>query len=299
MQTNPLSLLMVLCVTLGYTGLPAGTTNESLRALIVVGPTDHPPGTHEVAAGGRLVKHCLEHAANLPGIRADVVYGWPADPDLREAADTLVFIGDTFPPQRLPNTTNILAQLKGMMDRGCGIVCIHYATGLEANDVGSDGEHPLLGWIGGYFATRCPHHQSVARIFPTATIHPASPGHPISRGWREFTLHDEPYINNYFGPQDNHPASNVTAIATSLLPPESSRREVVAWAVERGDGGRGFAVVMPHFYRNWSIDDLRRLILNGIVWSAGRDVPPGGVQTSAPNLAAFGPEAIDPPPVTR
>jgi hypothetical protein len=25
------------------------------------------------------------------------------------------------------------------------------------------------------------------------------PEHPISRGWKEFMLHDEPYINNYFG----------------------------------------------------------------------------------------------------
>lgn len=41
------------------------------------------------------------------------------------------------------------------MNRGCGIVYIHYATGLGAGDVKDDGEH----------------HQPVARIFE-ATINP-------------------------------------------------------------------------------------------------------------------------------
>ena len=44
-----------------------------MRVLIVVGPSNHAPGSHEVAAGGRLMKHCLENMANLPGVKADVV----------------------------------------------------------------------------------------------------------------------------------------------------------------------------------------------------------------------------------
>ena len=80
-----------------------------------------------------------------------------------------------------------------------------------------------------------------------------------------------------------------------MLPPEAPRREIVAWAVSRPDGGRGMGVVMPHFYKNWQVDDLRRLILNGIVWSAKREVPPEGVQTTLPDLAQFEPAAIEPP----
>jgi hypothetical protein len=61
-----------------------------------------------------------------------------------------------------------------MMARGCGIVCVHYATGLLGEDVSAEGDHPLLQWLGGYFANRsCPHHESFARIFPAATITPA------------------------------------------------------------------------------------------------------------------------------
>jgi type 1 glutamine amidotransferase len=266
---------------------------DAARVLIVVGPSKHPPGSHEVAAGARLLKHCIETMANVPGVKADVVEGWPDKP-LRDAASTVVFMGDNFPPNRLSNAKQNLADLDVMMRRGAGIVCVHYATGLMGEDVQPDGSHPLLQWMGGYFAHRtCTHHQSIAKIFPAATIERAAPAHPVSLGWREFTLHDEPYIHNYLGPASGGPAPNVTVLATSMLPPESPKREPVAWCVERPDGGRGFGIVMPHFYKNWALADLRRFILNGVVWTAKLDVPAGGVQTAAPDLKAFGPESVE------
>lgn len=266
---------------------------EPTRVLVIVGPSTHAPGTHEVAAGGRVMAHLVENARNVESLAADVVYAWPSKA-LREAADAVVLIGDTFPANRLPNPKRNLADLAQMMDRGVGLVAVHYATGLLGEDVTPEGDHPLLRWMGGYFANRsCPHHESIARIYEAATIEPAAPDHPVSRGWKTFTVHDEPYINNYFGPDENRPAENVTVVATSMLPPEAPRREAVAWAVERPDGGRGFGVVMPHFYKNWRDDDLRRMILNAIVWAAGREVPAGGVATAAPDLAAFEPEAVE------
>lgn len=269
------------------------------RILIVVGPTDHPPGTHEVAAGGRVMKHCLENMTNLAAVRVDLVEGWP-DQALREAASSVVFIGDTFPANRLPNAEQNLADLEVMMRRGSGIACVHYATGLLGKDVKDDGDHPLLRWAGGYFANRsCKHHESFAKIFPAAAITPAVAQHPIWRGCQEFTVHDEPYTNNYFGPKDNQPAANVTVLATSLLPPEAPKKEAVSWCVERGDGGRGFAIVMPHFYRNWKQEDLRRFILNGIVWSAKLEIPAGGVETLLPDLANFAPASMEPQPWPR
>lgn len=276
--------------------LAAVASVRATEVLIVVGPTSHPPGSHEVAASARLVQHCLEHMENVPGVHARVFYEWPKDQAVLDRADTVVFSGDTFPPMRLPDSAAIMKQLSAMMDRGCGLVCFHYATGLRAEDVTETGEHPLLHWMGGYFATRCKHHQSVAKIYPQATITPGDAGHPVLRGWKEFTLNDEPYINNYFGPENNRMAPGVKVIATSMLPPESPKREVVAWAVERKDGGRGMGIVMPHFYRNWKIEDLRRCVLNGIVWSAKLEVPKEGVKTTLPDLESFKPESVEPKP---
>jgi type 1 glutamine amidotransferase len=266
------------------------------RILIVVGPSTHPPGSHEVAAGGRLMRWALENMASVPGVKAEVVSEWPKSPEALAPVRSLVFIGDIFPPQRMPDRDAILKEIGDMMKRGVGIACVHYATGLRAEDVSPDGAHPLLGWLGGYFSTKGPHHQSVAKIFESVTITPAAQGHPVSRGWREFTVPEEPYYNNYFGLAGNQPAAGVTPLATAMLPPEAPRREVVAWGVQRVDGGRGFGIVMPHFYRNWANEDLRRFILNGIVWTAKRNVPAGGVRTPAPDLAAFQPESVEPKP---
>jgi len=262
--------------------------------LILVGPSTHPPGSHEVAAGGRLVAHCLEHAENVPGIKAEVITAWPDDRQKLQKIASVVFTGDRFPPEEMSDRDRIMSDLSNMMDHGCGLVCFHYATGLGAMHVKPDGDHPLLRWMGGYFATKCPHHQSIARIFDAATIEPTKGDHPVLRGWKPFTVRDEPYINNYFGP--NGLAPNVTALATSQLPPDSPKTEIVGWAVNRPDGGRGAGIVMPHFYKNWQSEDLRRLIMNAIVWSAKRNVPAEGVKTPSPNLAQFEPAAIEPPP---
>ncbi len=275
---------------------------EPPHILIVVGPSSHPPGSHEVLASAKVMKHCLETMSNVPAAKVDLLQEWPKDFSVLAAASTIVFTGDTFPPNRLPDPEKNLAELDTMMKRGCGIVCVHYATGLLGSDVKADGDHPLLRWMGGYFANRsCPHHESIAKIFDAATITPAAPQHPIARGWREFTLKDEPYIRNFFSKEGNKlggtgakPAANVTILATSMLPPEAPRPEPVAWCVERADTGRGFGIVMPHFYRNWKVEDLRRFILNGIVWTARLEVPREGVQSTVPDLATFEPGSVEP-----
>lgn len=193
----------------------------------------------------------------------------------------------------MPDSKGVTAAVGRMMDRGCGIVCVHYATGLSAQDVPDDGNHPLMHWMGGYFATRCKHHQSVAKVFD-ATITPAAGSHPVLRGWREFALRDEPYYNNYFGPQGL--TAKTTPLATSMLPPDAPKKEIVAWATERPDGGRGMGIVMPHFYKSWRVDDLRKCILNGIVWTARLEVPASGVETQVDDLTAFEPASIEPQP---
>lgn len=271
-------------------GTAAKADATSTRILVVVGPSQHPPGTHEVAAGGRLLKHCLEHIDAVPGIQAEVVTEWPAERP--QGVASVVFIGDMFPPEVMPNRDRVMADLTKMMDAACGIVCVHYATGLDAKMVAKDGDHPLLRWMGGYFATRCEHHKSVAKVFLKAKVEPGAGDHPVLRGWKPFEFHDEPYIQNYFG--KDGPAKNVTALATAMLPPEKPQKETIAWAANRPDGGRGVGVVMPHFYRNWKLDDLRTLVLNAIVWTAKRDVPATGAVAKLPDLTTFQPAAVEP-----
>jgi type 1 glutamine amidotransferase len=270
---------------------PAG--EEAAKILLIAGPCQHPPGTHEAAAGVRLLEYCVENAEGVQPVRGEVFYDWPKDTRILDDAATIVFIGDIFPPERMDEPAKIKAKLASLMDRGCGLVCIHYATGLRAEHVAENGDHPLLGWLGGYFATGCPHHRSVARVL-TSTVAPEKGDHPVLRGWKTFTFDDEPYWNNYFG--EGGPAENVTPLAYSMLPPNEPKKEVVAWAVHREDGGRGMGIVLPHYFRSWSVDDLRTLVLNGICWTAKLDIPAEGVQVSLPDLTKFEPGSVDPRP---
>ncbi len=52
------------------------------------------------------------------------------------------------------------------------------------------------------------------------------------------------------------------------------------WAVERSDGGRGFGFTGGHFHDNWSNDQFRKVVLNGLLWLAKVEVPSGGVEST-------------------
>ena len=52
------------------------------------------------------------------------------------------------------------------------------------------------------------------------------------------------------------------------------------WAVERGDGGRGFGFTGGHFHDNWGNDNFRTVVLNGLLWLAKAEVPNGGVEST-------------------
>jgi hypothetical protein len=54
--------------------------------------------------------------------------------------------------------------------------------------------------------------------------------------------------------------------------------QILAWACERPDGGRGFGFTGGHFHRNWGNTDYRKLVLNAILWTAKVEVPAGGVE---------------------
>lgn len=60
-----LAFCLAFCLTSVFAGDPA-------RVLIIVGPSKHPPGSHEVAAGGRVMQHCLENMTNQPGVKTNI-----------------------------------------------------------------------------------------------------------------------------------------------------------------------------------------------------------------------------------
>jgi hypothetical protein len=58
----------------------------------------------------------------------------------------------------------------------------------------------------------------------------------------------------------------------------------LAWARERADGGRGFGFTGGHWHWSWASDNFRTVVLNGLVWTAGVEIPAAGVPSKRPTL---------------
>jgi len=287
-------LFAPLCALL-LTPVFAAEPSPTGKVHFIIGPSNHPPGTHEVGASARLLKYCVEQAGSTGTLRTFIHEEWPENPETLADARVIVFSGDQFPPVRFTNSAAILAQLSRLADDGCSFVAVHYAIGVNRPFADSAPVRAMLDRLFGGFSNFIPVEEggTVPRVMQ-ATIVPTGTGHPVLRGVGSFALRDEPYYRNRFAASSS--GSKFTPLATAMVPPEAPREEVVAWSIEHERGGRGMAVVLPHFYGNWQDDDLRKLVLNGIFWAAGAEIPATGIVSTLPSLATFQPASIEPLP---
>jgi type 1 glutamine amidotransferase len=266
------------------------------KLVMVAGSPSHAPGAHEHRAGVLLLERCLDEftarEAHPRLVTAVYTGGWPTDPTAFDNADAIFFFADGGGGHPVIQS-NRLAQIDALAKRGVGIACLHYAVEVPKEKGGPE----FLNWLGGYFET----HWSVNPHWLLVKTELAQ-GHPITRGVKPFETQDEWYYHMRF----REPPKGLTMILTAV-PPDATRekpdhshhgnptvraakgsREVLAWAYERPEGGRGFGCTGAHFHKNWENDDFRKLMLNALVWTAGLDVPADGVSSavSADDLAA-------------
>jgi hypothetical protein len=60
--------------------------------------------------------------------------------------------------------------------------------------------------------------------------------------------------------------------------------EIVAWALQREDGGRGFGFTGGDRHWNFANPDFQKLLLNAIIWTAKIEVPPNGIIVPAKSI---------------
>lgn len=257
---------------------------SSQRVAFVAGYRSHGYGAHEHQAGCLFLAKSLEKA--VPGLQT-VVYtgGWPKDPNAFEGFDAIVVYSDGGSGHII---NRHLDQVDALMEKGVGLGCIHYAVETPK---GESGDH-FLDWIGGYFEA----HWSVNPHW-TADFK-SLPVHPITNGVKPFSINDEWYYHMRFRPdmQDVTPILSAIPPASTLSRPDGphsgnphvrktlGQSQHVMWANERADGGRGFGFTGGHFHWNWAHPQFRKVVLNGIVWIAGGEVPAGGVPVTKVTL---------------
>jgi type 1 glutamine amidotransferase len=266
---------------LAIAGSDATASAGDRKVVLIAGPKSHGPQVHEYIKAVRLLKAMLDTSPNVRGLRTEVhLNGWPDDPSALEDASLIVVVsdgqdGDLYAPVPFMTSPDRLAAVERLMERGTGLMTFHFST------FAPDSLAPrLLDWVGGYFRWQDDsgnrNWYSAIRTLDTS-VALASPGHPIARGLPDtFQLRDEFYYNIRFRPGD---ARLEPILRVPALESERDRGDVVAWAVERDNGGRGFGTTTGHFFSNWTDPNYRRLILNAIVWAAGAEVPPGGVDS--------------------
>jgi type 1 glutamine amidotransferase len=272
-----LVLLTVLTLAASHGAVHAARARGK-KVVFIAGKKSHGPGDHEYERGCRLLARCLETAPNLKGIRPEVhLNGWPEDPRTLDDADCIVLFSDGSDHSEADHPLlhgDRLEILGRQMKRGAGLVVLHYTVFVPSKRGGPE----LLEWVGGYFdyenGTAANRRYSKIQTAQTTPV-PATPGHPVSRGLQPFALREEYYYSMRF--RDGDPR-RVPILTTSI--PGEADPQVVAWAVQRRDGGRGFAFTGGHFHRNWEVENVRRMVLNAIVWASRKEVPKGGVQSS-------------------
>ena len=246
------------------------------KIVLIAGPVSHPSGQHEFNAGSILLARALNEQSGLP-VHVDVVHnGWPEDESVFKGAKAVVIYSDG--NDRHP-TKDHEATLDAMVDKGVGVMCIHYAVEVPA---GERGDY-FAKWIGGHYegGFSCNPHW-------TAPLDPNS-DHPIAKGVPQFPANDEWYYNIRF-PGQKSAMDVLTSVPTRdrinryiHWTPDGEKmlesKQSLMWAVEREDGGRGVGFTGGHWHRNWAIDDFRRIVLNGMIWTAGMEIPDGGVKS--------------------
>jgi type 1 glutamine amidotransferase len=240
------------------------------KIVLVAGKQSHGPGDHEFFAGTAILMNLLKQTPGVwPVMARD---GWPKNERIFDGAGSLVFYMDGRGGHPVTQGDH-MDKLQKYIDKGVGWVNLHYAVDYEPKA----GDR-VLSWMGGYYDARIsinPHWDADFRELPK---------HPITRGVKPFTLRDEWYYNMRFVED----MKGVTPILIAI-PPDSTRGtadakahpgrpEIMAWAYERKDGGRGFGFTGAHFHRNWADENFRRIVVNAILWTAKVDIPEGGAK---------------------
>lgn len=250
---------------------------QGVKKIVFVADTapHGPRGNHEFLAAAVYLARAVN--AHDPGAYA-VVHTkdrWPKD--LKHADAVVVLLNH--------GASAVNPAVKEAAGRGAGFMAVHF--GVEV-DKGDQGDH-YLKWIGGYFETFWSVNPWWTPDFKEI------PEHAVTRGVKPFSINDEWYYHMRFVPG----MKGVTPVLAAVPPPDTvkdgkkatprggnpavweavsaGKKQVMAWAYERPEGGRGFGFTGLHKHANLADDNFRTLLLNAVAWVSGLEVPPGGV----------------------
>lgn len=236
---------------LGFSSASAG---DKTRILFIGHDPDHPYGSHEYLHTCGMLGKCVELTK---GVEAVVSNRWPKEAEKLKGVRAIVLY--TSPGAELLLEGPHRAEVEALLDKGVGLVTIHWASTVHQKNF--ERLSPTwLRYLGGTWIS------NVGLSGGKSTLKQLIPEHPICRGWSEYDIEDEYYLNPKL--DRAKPLLRVTE--------RKGKDVIVGWVLEREGGGRSFATTLGHPYSNFQREPFRRMIVNGILWAAQLEVPRAG-----------------------
>ena len=242
---------------------PGVNASSGVRILFIGGADSHGPGEHAHKAGAMLLKQWVDSSEDFRGATTALY--------LDRLPDTLAELDDASAvvlmwegwERHLFQAKNVAVMNKfsQLMQRGVGLLCLHAATA-----VGDDAEKECLSWSGG----NKKRNYSIHPMADDLELSIAAPDHPICRGVKPIKFAREEFYRRVLFDESSGKVTPILKASPAVGKPDD---QVVAWAFERRDGGRTFCCTGPHFHESFQNADFRRLLINAILWIAGKGDP--------------------------
>ncbi|MBP86549.1 MAG: hypothetical protein CMJ64_07530 [Planctomycetaceae bacterium] len=260
-RTVSLLSSLILCLLPSTTSCADDESTKPKRVLLLSqAPDGHPAGTHEYHAGMRVLATCLKY---VPGVQVKHVHAdgdWPEGPELiRDADGVVLFVSEG--AKWIHQDPRRLAAFAELAGRGGGFVCLHWGMGArDAKYI--DGFLKLFGGC----------HGGPDRKYKVVDteLSVAQTDHPVTFGIGDIKLHEEFYYKLKFVDAGDNLKPVLKAEIDGTV-------ETVAWAWQRGDGGRSFGFSGGHFHENWKREEYRRVMSQAVLWTLAIPVPKHGL----------------------
>jgi len=228
-----------------------------LRVLLIGSPPDsHPKSTHEYLAGVRLLQKLLGQQKGIEPIVVQADSAWPDGPQLLDRGDgAVVFL--TEGARWLSADPARRAAFERLAERKGGLCCLHWGMGTKPPE-------PIPVFVNLFGAC----HGGPQRKYKFLTTRLSfDADNPVAKGLESLECEEEYYYRLHQAQTGFQPLAYAEI---------DGQQELVGWTWSRPEGGRSFGFSGLHFHKNWEHESVRRMVLQGIVWTLNRPIPDEG-----------------------
>lgn len=243
--------------------LPKDPKSVKIVLIAGVGSPKLKTGEHEYFAGCAVLMKLLQQTPGVTPVLARD--GWPKKPETLQGAKAIVLFlegGDAHAALKGER----MQELQKLAESGVGIVHLHSAI-----DYPKDFGDRVRSWSGAAW------EKGYGKRAHWVAEFDQFPDHAITRGVTPFKIDDGWLWKLRFVPE----MKGVTPLVSTVSPKEKELKlpaaeSIVGWAYERPTGGKSFNFTGCHLHESLGQEGYRRFLVNGILWSAGVEIPKEG-----------------------